>query len=120
MKQKDAADIKVGDTITFTRDSDGKSITHKVAEIRTDFGTGELRFVTKGVNNTSVDNELVAPKNVLGVVVCRIPALGAIMAAMSENIHLVLIMFGLCVALAIMLRILFGKERGHAARIRMV
>lgn len=65
-----AADIAVGDVITFTRDS--VTITHRVAAI--DSKTGEI--TTKGDANKDPDAAPVKPGDVVGKVAFSIPMLG--------------------------------------------
>lgn len=63
-------EIKIGDIITY---GIGREylVTHRVADI--DNSTGELRFKAKGDANNAEDNRLIAPEQILGRHVLRIP-----------------------------------------------
>ena len=78
-KVKDFSEIKEGDVITFISNSsfgDGLTVTHRVKSIiKTD---NDIKFRTKGDNNSTTDPSLVSSSNVLGKVVLVIPWLGHI------------------------------------------
>ncbi|MCL2112039.1 MAG: signal peptidase I [Clostridiales bacterium] len=93
-KQVVPRDIKVGDDITFVR-SDNTTVTHRVVAIIRDFEeTGRTVFQTQGLENAEPDEEYVHAGNVIGVVKHTIPNLGFLLAYVSENIGLVLLMLG--------------------------
>ena len=76
VKKVDAADIKVGDVITFMLDADTVA-THRVIEVIPDEEDPEvIRFRTKGDANDSPDGGAVHCKNVIGEPVMCIPFLG--------------------------------------------
>ena len=76
VKKVDAADIKVGDVITFMLDADTVA-THRVIEVIPDEEDPEvIRFRTKGDANDSPDGGAVHCKNVIGEPVMCIPYLG--------------------------------------------
>lgn len=76
VKKVDAADIKVGDVITFMLDADTVA-THRVIEVIPDEEDPEvIRFRTKGDANDSPDGSAVHCKNVIGEPVMCIPFLG--------------------------------------------
>lgn len=71
-KKVDAADLKVGDPITFVLGEDLTVATHRIVEISED---GE-HFYTKGDANEAVDGSPVYAPNIVGVPVFTIPYLG--------------------------------------------
>ena len=106
--------LAVGDVITFMTDK-GITVTHKITDIYENYGgSGSRGFQTKGVNNVNPDKEPVLEENIVGKVILSIPAMGAIVAYLNENIFLVFIMFGLCVILSFCLRGIFEKKGGAA------
>ena len=76
VKSVDAADLVVGDDITFMLDEDTVA-THRIVGIVPDENDPSvLRFRTKGVANEQEDGGLVHYKNVIGKPVFTIPYLG--------------------------------------------
>ena len=76
VKKTAAADIRVGDVITFMMD-ENTVVTHRVTEIVPDESDADtLRFRTKGDGNDTEDGNLVHYKNVLGRVVFTLPYMG--------------------------------------------
>ena len=72
VKKVDAAEIKVGDPITFILNEDLVVATHRVVRVDTE----NQRFYTKGDANDIEDNEPVHFNNVIGVPQFCIPKLG--------------------------------------------
>ncbi len=70
-------DIKVGSDITFVRNTDGQTVTHRVINV-TYTEDGSAYYVTKGLHNPTADDGVVAFENVLGVRVQTISWLGQI------------------------------------------
>ena len=75
VRRVDYKDLKKGDIITF-KSSDprlnGMIITHRINEVVTD-GNGNVTFITKGDNNSVVDDAAVLPQNIYGKVVTKVP-----------------------------------------------
>ncbi len=67
-------DISIGDDITFIRDSDGETVTHKVFAIEEK--DGQKYFITKGTNNASVDAGMTSFDSIIGVRIATIGWLG--------------------------------------------
>ena len=68
-----------GDIITFYN-ADGLSITHKIRYILPNYqNSGKAAFATQGVENESLDREIVMPDQVLGKVIFHIPRLGSML-----------------------------------------
>lgn len=67
-----AAEVKVGDPITFTLNAEGTIGTHRVIEIDEE----NKCFYTKGDNNDDADGKPVPFANLLGTPVYHIPKLG--------------------------------------------
>lgn len=69
-----AADLSVGDVITFRSVEADKRVTHRIVEV---VGSGQERtFRTKGDANTQADDELVDYQQVIGRVSFTLPLLG--------------------------------------------
>ena len=97
-------DLKVGDTITFMRDST-TSVTHKITDIYENYRySGARGYQTKGIHNTYPDEAVVYDANVVGKVILVIPGLGAAMTFLAGNIVLVLLLYGFGVALSFLIR----------------
>lgn len=109
VKKVDTTTLNIDDTITYMRDS-ATSVTHKIIDIYENYdNTGARGFQTKGVNNANPDSVIVYSSNVVGKVVFSIPALGAIMLYLAENVYIVFIIFGLCVVISFCLRGVFVR-----------
>jgi signal peptidase len=78
-------EIKVSDIIVYKRISSGKEIyiVHRVIEIYND--KGNLKFRTKGDNNLVPDYWLVDEKDIVGIVVFKIPLIGYVSLAIQSN-----------------------------------
>jgi signal peptidase len=109
VRRTDGGEIEVGDDITYMMDATS-TVTHRVIEIYEDYNnSGERGFVTQGVNNASPDSNVVYAPNVVGVVLFHVPVMGAMLAYLGENVPIVLLLFGLLMALSFALSKLFGK-----------
>ena len=109
IRRTDPLKLKEGDNITYTR-GQGDAVTHKIVSVYENYqDSGARGFQTKGVNNGSADREIVPEENVIGRVILTVPAAGAAMAYLGENIHIVFIVFGFCAALYFVIRVLSGK-----------
>lgn len=111
VKVADPRDIKVGDNITYMRDS-STSVTHKVTRIFENYqSSGARGFETKGVNNLNPDEDIIYSSAVVGKVVFTVPGAGGAIAYMNSNLHVVFIIFGLFMVLSFCLRSLFGRPK---------
>ena len=109
VRRTDPGDLRIGDDITFVRGR-GVTVTHRIVGIVEDFeGNGARGFQTKGVSNVNPDKEIVRGEDVMGKVILVLPAMGAVISYLNENIFLVFIMYGLCIILSFCLRGLFVK-----------
>ena|GEM_PF-5209383 len=107
----DPRELKIGDDITYMRDAE-TSITHKIINIYENYdNSGERGFQTKGVNNADPDKDIVYEANVVGKVVFHVPAVGAIIESLKENIYIVFIIFGLFIGFSFLIRLLFVKPK---------
>jgi signal peptidase len=103
--------VELGDTLTFTR-IDNETVTHKVIDIIENYeGTGARGFKTKGVDNAGPDREIVYAANVIGIVKLSIPAVGRILAYISENMGLLFVFIGAIAVIAILLKKLSNGRR---------
>jgi len=113
----DPQKLKVGDNITFMLNAN-TTVTHKIINIYENYeNSGARGFQTKGVNNSSPDKDIVFEANVVGKVIFSVPMVGAIISSLKNNIFVVFIMFGLCIALSFFLRILFAKPKTQRQKI---
>lgn len=72
----DAADIRIGDVITFQlRSGEPEVATHRVVAVGVD-GTGDRVFMTRGDANDTTDREPVRAVQIRGVLVYAVPWLG--------------------------------------------
>ena len=107
----DPQELKVGDNITYMRDST-TSITHKIIDIYENYDdSGERGFQTKGVNNADPDKDIVFAVNVVGKVIFHIPKVGAVIDSLKANIYIVFIVFGLFIGLSFLIRLLLLKPK---------
>jgi len=93
-KEVDPKEIKIGDDITFIR-SDSATVTHRVVDIYENYEeSGELAFLTQGLENLEPDPDVVFEGNIIGVVKFSIPELGFFLTYVADNIGLVFILLG--------------------------
>ena len=68
--------LRPGDIITFYNE-EGISITHRIEEVVSNYmETGITVYVTKGVDNSNVDENVVRPNQIIGRYVFHIPWVG--------------------------------------------
>ncbi len=80
---EDATALKAGDVITFfsyNPDSYGKTVTHKIREIRYGHDGNIIGFVTYGINTGVNDTTPVKPENIMGKYLFKIPDVGSLFA----------------------------------------
>ena len=110
VRETDPQELNAGDNITYMRDA-STTVTHKIIDIYENYqNSGARGFQTKGVNNINPDKDIVYEANVVGKVILVLPRVGAIISSLKENIYIVFIIFGLCVALSFLLRRLFVES----------
>jgi signal peptidase len=92
VKLTNAADVQVGDIITFNPSSDGEAyLTHRVTEKLIDYeGTGVTCFKTKGDANEVEDGFLIDSSRVIGVEKVCIPKLGIIIRFIQLRWYMVI------------------------------
>ena len=96
-KHVEPAEIRVGDTITFS-DSDGRLVTHKIKHaFQLD---GELCFQTQGTENADPDEEYVSKENLVGVVAFHFAEQGDLLVRLRT---ILLIMAAVPLILAVVL-----------------
>lgn len=79
-------EYRTGDVITFFSEH-GSKITHRIV------GTADDGFITQGDANNIPDDEHVPAEHILGKVVCTIPKLGGIIAALRTPLGLAILFF---------------------------
>lgn len=80
---EDVYSLKEGDVIAFVstnKDSFGKTITHKIKEVKYASSGKLIGYVTYGVRTGEIDQTLVHPEHVLGVYSGKIPLVGHMIA----------------------------------------
>lgn len=93
VKITNAADINVGDPVTFNPGASSDSyLTHRVTEKIEDYkGTGVICFKTKGDANESEDPFVIDESRMIGVVKLRIPFLGYVIQFVQYHYILIII-----------------------------
>jgi len=110
-----AADIRVGDIITFLR-SDEERVTHQVIQVIPDFnGNGATGFQTKGTENPTPDEEIVGAGNVVGVVKAHVNGLGFTLGYIADNIKYVFLLFILILLASIAVRVFLCERTKEKA-----
>ncbi len=82
-KVDDTKSFNVGDVITFVSynsDSYGKTLTHKIRQVKYNSNNVVIGYETYGINTGVSDQAIVTPNTILGVYVNKIPNLGRIFA----------------------------------------
>lgn len=93
VKITDAADINVGDPVTFNPGASSDSyLTHRVTEKIEDYqGTGVTCFKTKGDANDTEDPFVIDESRMIGIVKLRIPLLGYIIQFVQYHYILIIV-----------------------------
>ena len=87
VKPVKAADLKVGDVITYMEGS--TVVTHRIIEITTD-EDGKLLFTTKGDFNNTADKDPVHEDDLVGIYTARIPKVGDLAIFMQTPLGMIL------------------------------
>lgn len=90
-KEIDPDTLKVDDVIAF-RDAEDTVTTHRIIDIVTK--EGENYFVTKGDNNNTQDQNLVAYEDVEGIYKTRIPGFGTMFNTLAKPTSIIIIIVG--------------------------
>ncbi len=109
-KQINPETLDEGDIIAF-RDSDGTVTTHRIIDIVEK--NEETFFITKGDNNDSQDQNLVAFDEVEGLYIMRIPSLGTLMNKLAEPTNFLIIALVVTVIFVVSFSISFKKQRAE-------
>ena len=110
IKEVDPEELLIGNDISFESASYGMPITHRIVDIQESYNdTGERGFVTKGVNNPSVDLEVVRAQDVIGKIIFFVPGLGGFMQALQNRMHFVLIFFFSAITFSLLISVLLGE-----------
>lgn len=98
-KVKSPNEINVGDVITFFKDYDESSVTHRV--ISKKLIDGKYEFQTRGDANNSQDNWVVYEDNIAGKYILRIPKCGYISQVLihffNNNIVIIIGLFAIAI-----------------------
>ena len=100
--------LKENDIIAF-RDSENTVTTHRIIDIVEN--EGETYFITKGDNNDTQDQNLVAYEDVEGIYITRFPTLGSMMNSLSEPTTIIIILLGVTIIFIIGFSISNRKQR---------
>lgn len=106
-KEVDPENLNVDDVIAF-RDSAGTVTTHRIIDIVEK--EGETYFITKGDNNSTQDQNLVALADVEGIYIGRIPGIGSMMDSLSKPTTVVILVLGITIIFAVGFMISTKKE----------
>lgn len=74
-----SAEYVVGDAITFIKNGNPNTVTHRITEVKQD-ASGQTFYTVKGDANDSVDSEMVANNTVIGKVLFSVPLIGYLIA----------------------------------------
>lgn len=107
-KEIDPSKLKVEDIIAF-RDAQNTVTTHRIIDVVVNDGI--TYFITKGDNNITQDQNLVAMEDVEGIYVGRIPGIGSIMNTLSEPVTIIVLLFGITLIFAFGFMISNKKQR---------
>ena len=112
---ENVAELKVGDVITYVSyspESYGKTVTHKIREIRYS-PTEEINgFVTYGIKTGDNDTALVKPEYVIGKYYSKIPKIGTLFAFLKNPRGYFLVLLFPVILLIIFFSIKIGKTLG--------
>jgi signal peptidase len=120
-RQVDPAGIQIGDDVTYLREADNSTVTHRVIGIYENYGDSGLRaFQTQGIENSEPDEDVVFSDNIVGKVIFHNYEIGAFLRYVQDNPLPVLLFAAILLGLAFTLRRLFGtpkepKEPGKEA-----
>ena len=101
-------DIQEDDIITFEKK--GEYITHRVKEIKEQYGN--KKYITKGDNNNIEDVEEVDFSEIKGKVIFKIPYIGLIILKISKPKNLIIIL----IIFLLLYRIALKKDDKHKER----
>ncbi|MBR2988498.1 MAG: signal peptidase I [Clostridia bacterium] len=90
-------DLKVGDIITFTRESDGETVTHKIGKIEFDESSGYDVYYTYGTTTGEYDEDPVYRNFIQGKYSFHLPGLGYFLQFLKSPVGyilLILVPFG--------------------------
>ena len=114
-KVESLSSLKEGDVITFVSynpESYGKTVTHKIREIRYSSGEEIAEFVTYGINKGTNDTTPVKPENIIGKYSFKLPMIGNLFAFLKTSRGFYLSILIPAVLLIIFFSIKIGKILG--------
>lgn len=100
-KKIDAANLKIGDVITFSSADSrflGTTITHRIIKKNYSAETKSYTFQTKGDNNNVADSALVPQNNIYGKVILKIPKLGYLQEFLASDGGWIIVILIPCLA----------------------
>lgn len=100
-KKAKAADLNVGDVITFSSADTrflGTTITHRIIKKNYDKANKSYTFQTKGDNNNVADSALVPQNNIYGKVILKIPKLGYLQEFLASDGGWIIVILIPCLA----------------------
>ncbi len=100
-KKADAANLKIGDVITFSSADSrflGTTITHRIIKKNYSAETKSYTFQTKGDNNNVADSALVPQSNIYGKVILKIPKLGYLQEFLASDGGWIIVILIPCLA----------------------
>ena len=103
---KDTETVNINDVIAFRKDS--SVIVHRLVNKMNVKGT--IMYQTKGDNNNIADSELVAPKDVEGVMIGKIPFIGKIIMWIYNNLSVFIVIVILLIVMRYIIHKFLFKE----------
>ena len=113
---EDATKFEAGDVITFVSnnpESYGKTVTHKIRELKYNPNGDLLGYITYGVNTGKNDMVIVSPENVVGEYQFRVPKIGYLFSFLKTERGYYLSLIIPTVLLIIFFSIKIGKTLGR-------
>ena len=105
------AGLENGTDIVFLKDKKGTLVVHRIIEIMEDYeDSGQRAFRTQGVNNPAPDPWVTYEGNVVGRVIWHIPYAGNVLAQISKNIILVVVVIAAVSIIITLLKFAVKKE----------
>lgn len=109
---EDISNIKLGDIIVFYNPYFDKLIVHRVIDRL--ILNGQVELITKGDNNAFPDNNRVNQKNVIGIVIVRVPIIGSVIIAIQSPIGM--LFSATFILIVVGVNILYDEDEKESSR----
>jgi len=106
VKMVDNSTLKKNDVIAY-RNSSNTATLHRIVDIKKEHG--EIKYITKGDNNTIADNENVTNKNIEGLFCFKINGMGNILMFLQKPFGLLIVCIAI-ITIGISLTVYFNSK----------